>query len=573
MPAAAYTVPQRWSVAESTFAAEEIGRALKLPLLVARCLVNRGLITPEKAEEFLAPRLKGLADPFLLPDMDEAVRALIEAHQAQIRVVVFGDYDVDGVTGTAILLETLEFFGWKVSSFLPHRIDDGYGLNREAAERAVAETGARLLLAVDCGSTSFETISALSASGVQVVVLDHHQIASPPPPARAFVNPQRGLHFRELCSAGLAFKLAHALTKRLRELKWPNAEQFDVRQLLDLVALGTIADLVPLLGENRILVSAGLKRLNETTRPGLIALKQVCAIKESVGVYEVGFQLGPRLNAAGRLEHAAAALNLVRATDPAVARELAVALDVQNRERQALEKRIADECVALVRARFNPDEHFAIVEGNADWHVGVVGIVASRVQREFHRPAIVIGSDGAQWRGSGRSIEGFDLAAALRDCAHLLDRHGGHAMAAGLSLHPDNLALFRERFNEVARARLDSTLLQRPLRLDAEVKLNDLTLESITALERIGPFGNGNPQVQVTIRNVHLTGEFRRIGADQKHARFTVTDGVGRLDVLWWNATQLPPGPLELAVVPQTNFYNGTTRLQLKLLDVRSARA
>src|ERR1044071_643194 len=209
-------------------------------------------------------------------DMEEAVRTLMAARERGEAGVVFGDYDVDGVTATAILLETLEFFGWRASAFLPHRLEDGYGLNLESAERAVAQTGAKLLVAVDCGSTSFETISALSARGVTVVVLDHHQIANPPPPARAIVNPQRGERFRELCSAGLAFKLAHAITKRARELKWPRAEEFDVRNLLDLVALGTVADLVPLTGENRILVSVGLKWLEYSKRPGIAALKEVC---------------------------------------------------------------------------------------------------------------------------------------------------------------------------------------------------------------------------------------------------------------------------------------------------------
>src|SRR5436190_6044554 len=218
MAVSSYSVPQRWSVAEPTFAAEELARGLGLPALVGRCLVNRGVITRELAEGFLEPRLKRLCDPFLLPDMAEAVEALVQARENGDHVVVFGDYDVDGVTATAIVLETLEFFGWRASSFLPHRLDDGYGLNLESAERAVAQTGAKLLIAVDCGSTSIEAISALSARGVAVVVLDHHQIASPPPPARAIVNPQRGERFRELCSAGLAFKLAHAITKRAREL-------------------------------------------------------------------------------------------------------------------------------------------------------------------------------------------------------------------------------------------------------------------------------------------------------------------------------------------------------------------
>ncbi len=569
MAAAPYIVSQRWSVAEPTFAATEIARSLGLAPIVGRCLVNRGLITPADAELFLSPKLKQLSDPFLLPDMNEAVAALLEVHARKEELVIFGDYDVDGVTATAILLEVFEHFGWKAKAFLPHRMEDGYGLNLESAERALAQTNARLLLAVDCGSTSTEAITALSKRDVQVIVLDHHQVAAPLPPARAIVNPQRGDHSRELCSAGLAFKLAHALTKRLRELNWPAAAEYDLRHLLDLVALGTIADLVPLQRENRILVSAGLKRLCETPRPGLMALKEVAAIKDSVGVYEVGFQLAPRMNAAGRLEHAMAALDLLRAREMGEAREIAAKLDQQNRERQELEKRIADECLEVVRASFDPLNHFAIVEANESWHVGVVGIVASRVQREFHRPTVIIGSDGSQWRGSGRSIEGFDLAAGLRECAHLLERHGGHAMAAGLSLAPDNVPLFRERFNETARTRLDSFALQRTLRLDAEVKLGELTMESITALQRLGPFGNGNLQIQLVAKNVRLASEIRRMGADEKHARFQVADASGRLDVIWFNASELPPGAFDFAFIPELNFYKGTTRLQLKLLAVR----
>jgi single-stranded-DNA-specific exonuclease len=567
MAVSTYSVPQRWSVAEPTFAAEELARGLGVPLLLARCLVNRGIIARENAEGFLAPRLKSLADPFLLPDMAEAVEALLRARENNEAVIVFGDYDVDGVTATAILLETLEFFGWRASAFLPHRLDDGYGLSLEAAERAVAQSGAKVLIAVDCGSTSFETIAALSSRGITVVVLDHHQVCSPLPPARAIVNPQRGAQFRELCSAGLAFKFAHAITKRARKLNWPGAEQFDVRNLLDLVALGTVADLVPLQGENRILVSAGLKWLAETKRAGLIALKSVAGMNGACGVHEIGFQLGPRLNAAGRLEHAAAAHDLLRTNDPQKAHELAVLLDERNRERQEMEKNIAFECLTAVRAWFKPEEHYAIVEGNAAWHVGVVGIVASRLQREFHRPVIVLGSDGASWRGSGRSIDGFDLAAGLRECAHLLERHGGHAMAAGVALQPENVALFRERFNEVARARLDSTSLQRLLRLDAEAKLGELTVNSIEALEKLGPFGMGNPQIQILIRNVRINGELRRMGAEQKHARFPISDGTGMHDVIWWNAAEIPFSEFDLAVTPQLNTYNGTTRVQLKLID------
>lgn len=569
MARAPYSVPLRWSVAEPTFAATEIARALSLPPIVGRCLVNRGLITAADAELFLTPRLKQLSDPFLLPDMTEAIAALLEAHARKDEVIIFGDYDVDGVTATAILLEVLEYYGWRATAYLPHRLEDGYGLNLESAERALAESKARLMVAVDCGSTSVEAITELSKRGIQVIVLDHHQLSSPLPPARALVNPQLGSSSHELCSAGLAFKLAHALTKRLRELNWPAAANYDLKNLLDLVALGTIADLVPLKSENRIFVSSGLKRLSDTPRPGLIALKNVAGIDGEVGVYEVGFQLAPRMNAAGRLEHAMEALDLLRAKNVADAEDIAARLDKQNRERQELEKQIADECLEGVRERFDPQNHFAIVEGNANWHVGVVGIVASRVLREFHRPTVIIGSDGVSWRGSGRSIDGFDLAAGLRECAHLLERHGGHAMAAGLSLAPDNFALFCERFNEVARTRLDALALQRTLRLDAEVKLGELTLSSITALNRLAPFGNSNPCVQVLVRNARLAGDVRRMGAEEQHARFSVADETGKLDVIWFNAGEVPNGTFDLAVIPELNFYNGTTRIQLKLQAIR----
>lgn len=566
MAIASYVVPRRWSVAEPTFAAGEIARSLGLSPLTARCLVNRGIITPQAAEEFLSPQLKRLNDPFLLPEMDKAVEALLAERSRT--VVIFGDYDVDGITATAILLETLTVLGWKASSYLPHRIDDGYGLSLDAAEKALRDTGARLMIAVDCGSTAVDAIAALKGRGVDVIVLDHHQVSSPAPAARALVNPQRGEEGRELCSAGLAFKLAHALVKRLRETE---ANTFDVRTLLDLAALGTVADIVPLRAENRILVSAGLKRLDATTRPGLVALKQVAAVREPIGVYEIGFQLAPRLNAAGRLEDAMISLELLRESNAARAMELAERLDATNRERQDLEQRIADECLAAVRGWFDPERHFAIVEGRPEWHVGVVGIVAARLQREFHRPAVVIGSDGAEWRGSARSIAGFDIAAGLRECGHLLDRHGGHAMAAGLSLAPANLEVFRERFNEVARAKIDALSLQRCVRLDADARLADLSLKCVEELERLGPFGQENAAVQFCVKGARLVGDVRKMGAEQKHARFRIRDASGEGDVIWWNAGELPNGEFDLAVAPQLNSYNGTTRVQLKLQDIRPA--
>jgi single-stranded-DNA-specific exonuclease len=368
--------------------------------------------------------------------------------------VIFGDYDVDGVTSTTILLEVLRTLGWSVEAYLPNRMDEGYGLSRDGVENCLKKYRVKLLLAVDCGSTAVETIAWLGATGVEVIVLDHHQVSDPAPDAVALVNPQltqdskiKTQNFTELCSAGLAFKLAHALLKRGRETGLTGAAEFDLRPLLDLVALGTIADLVPLTGENRILVSAGLERLNTTRRPGLIALKQVADSPETLGAFEVGFQIAPRLNAAGRLETAMEALNLLLAPDAATALPLAQNLDLRNRERQKIERGIAETAIGVVRSKFDAQKDFVIVEGELLWHIGVVGIVASRVLAEFYRPTIIIGGENGEMRGSGRSIVGFDLAAALRECDGLLVKHGGHALAAGLSILPGKIDLLREKLN------------------------------------------------------------------------------------------------------------------------------
>jgi single-stranded-DNA-specific exonuclease len=419
---------------------------------------------------------------------------------------------------------------------------------------------------------------------VDVIVLDHHQVSNPAPEAVALVNPQVQLRTpnselrtasTELCSAGLAFKLAHALIKRGRQTGLPGASEFDLKPLLDLVALGTIADLAPLTGENRILVSAGLERLNKTQRPGLVALKKVAESPAPIGTYEVGYQLAPRLNAAGRLETAGESLSLLLADNLADAMPLAQNLDAHNRERQKIERGIVQEVIGAVRAKFNPQTDFVIVEGRLLWHIGVVGIVASRVLQEFYRPTIIIGGEGGEWRGSGRSIAGFDLAAALRDCDDLLVRHGGHAMAAGLSIQPDKIDLLRQRLNELARRGLKPADLQPPLRLDAEVGLDEITLESLGELARLKPTGQGNPPVQFYARNLAHQRPLQRIGADRQHVKMWVTDGAGTLEALWWNggSGSLPVGKFDLAFAPQMSEFNGNRMVQLKVLDWQPAKS
>jgi single-stranded-DNA-specific exonuclease len=598
----------RWSLAPpQPLLAGQLAARLKIPPLLAQCLLNRGLSEPAQIEKFLHPRLQDLADPFLLPDMARAVERLLRARETKESLVIFGDYDVDGVTSTALLIEVLRALGWKADFYLPNRMDEGYGLSADGVENCLKKFSATLLLAVDCGSTAVDAVRSLRARGVDVIVLDHHQVSDPAPNAVALVNPQLALpdtcHVGndgnstspatrhpspvtqvELCSVGLAFKLAHALVKRGREINLPGAVEFDLRPLLDLVALGTIADLVPLIGENRILVSAGLQRLNTTKRPGLVALKKAAQSPPVLGTYDVGFQLAPRLNAAGRLETAEESLRLLLATDLTEATPLAQNLDARNRERQKIERGIVEEVTGAVRAKFNPKTDFVIVEGQLLWHIGVVGIVASRVLQEFYRPTIIIGGEGGEWRGSGRSIAGFDLAAALRECHDLLLRHGGHAMAAGLSVQPGKIDALRERLNELAQRTLKPGDLQPLLRLDTEAGLEEITLDMLRELSRLNPTGQGNPGLQFCARNLVHARPLQRIGADRKHVKLWVTDtpsprgdagaaGGTVLEAVWWNAGEesLPVGRFDLAFVPQVNRFNGNCTVQLKVLDWRNA--
>ena len=564
----------RWSLAPSQPAlAQHLADAVKISPLLAQCLLNRGFSEPEKIAHFLEPRLKMLADPFLLPNMSAAVDRLFLARAQNELVVIFGDYDVDGVTSATLLIQTLRALGWKVEAYLPHRLDEGYGLSQEGVENCLAKFPVQLLLAVDCGSTAFATISWLKDRQIDVVVLDHHQVSTPLPPAVALVNPQLESNpaqsFRELCSAGLAFKLAHALVKRGRDQGWTEAHDLDLRPSLDLVALGTIADLVPLTGENRILTKIGLEYLNRSRRPGIVALRNVSQTTNTIGCYEVGFQLAPRLNAAGRLENAEEALRLLLCTDAAQAEPIAQMLNSRNRERQEIERGISTEVIGAVRARFNAETDYVIVEGQLLWHIGVVGIVASRVLHEFYRPTIIVGGDSQSWRGSGRSVEGFDLAAALRECDDLLVKHGGHAMAAGLTIDPKNLDAFRTRLNELARRTLKREQLQPVLRLDAEVELPQLSAERILELEKLNPIGQKNPQVTLCARRLTHQRPPQRMGKQSQHAKFWVGNGGKMFEAVWWNCgdAAFPKDSFDLAFVPQINEFNGKSSMQLKVLD------
>ena len=568
----------RWNLAPSQpLLTGQLIRELPLSPLLAQCLVNRGLVTKEEVSDFLKPKLKLLADPFLIPNMEVAIERLWKARSNNERLLIYGDYDADGITSTALLVEALTELGWNVQAYLPGRFDDGYGLSAISVEKCLKQFEINLLLAIDCGSTSNEAIDCLNKNKVDVIVVDHHQLSNPPPNPVAMVNPQLSNdypNFQELCSVGLAFKLIHAIVKKGRQEGLQKERDLDLKQYLDLVAIGTVADLVPLVGENRKLLRFGLEQLSNTTRPGLVALKKITNIKSPVSVFNVGFNLGPRINAAGRMENPLAALNLLLAKDIFTAEKNAKLLDGFNLDRQKVERDISTKAIEDIKNKFDPDKDFVIVEGNMEWHLGVIGIVASRVMRKFYRPAFILTKDGNGWKGSARSIEGFDLAEAMRECDDLLNDHGGHAMAAGVSVKPGQVDAFRERINEVAKKTINSEMFQAPLKLDAETNLSEMTLVRIQEMQQIEPTGQGNPEIQLLIPNLTMSGSIFRMGKDKQHVKFWANDDRESCEVIAWNLKpeDEPKGNFDLAVAPQVNNFNGHLSVQLKLIDWRPTK-
>ena len=568
----------RWNLAPSQpLLTGQLIRELPLSPLLAQCLVNRGLVTKEEVSDFLKPKLKLLADPFLIPNMEVAIERLWKARSNDERLLIYGDYDADGITSTALLVEALTELGWNVQAYLPGRFDDGYGLSPISVEKCLKQFEINLLLAIDCGSTSNEAIDCLNKNKVDVIVVDHHQLSNPPPNPVAMVNPQLSNdypNFQELCSVGLAFKLIHAIVKKGRQEGLQKERDLDLKQYLDLVAIGTVADLVPLVGENRKLLRFGLEQLSNTTRPGLVALKKITNIKSPVSVFNVGFNLGPRINAAGRMENPLAALNLLLAKDIFTAEKNAKLLDSFNLDRQKVERDISTKAIEDIKNKFDPDKDFVIVEGNMEWHLGVIGIVASRVMRKFYRPAFILTKDGNGWKGSARSIEGFDLAEAMRECDDLLNDHGGHAMAAGVSVKPGQVDAFRKRINEVAKKKINSEMFQAPLKLDAETNLSEMTLVRIQEMQQIEPTGQGNPEIQLLIPNLTMSGSIFRMGKDKQHVKFWANDDRESCEVIAWNLKpeDEPKGNFDLAVVPQVNNFNGHLSVQLKLIDWRPTK-
>lgn len=550
-----------------------LARELELHPVAARILAGRGLVTVEAARQFLAPTLADLPDPFQMKGMPAAVERLVRAVRGRERVVVYGDYDVDGVTSTTLLVSFLQLLGADVGYSVPKRLVDGYGLNPQAVDR-LAEAGTRLIVTVDCGVTAVDEVDRATRAGVDVVVVDHHRAPAELPRAVAMLNPhQPGCPFpaKELSAVGVTFHLLMALRKRLRDEGFFELQpEPNLRTFLDLVALGTIADVVPLVGANRILVLHGLRTLEQAKRPGVRALLEVAGIEPGpVTAGQVGFRLGPRINAAGRLDDAATAVELLLSTELEPARGLARQLDQANAERQAIERGITQE--ALAQAEKRAERVRGLVLHAEGWHPGVVGIVAARVVERWHRPTVVLGVDGDGARGSCRSIEAFDMYASLGKCAEHLVKFGGHHHAAGVHLARAALPGFIAAFEREALRQLKPSDLVPVVRIDAEVSSADATLELAQALGRLAPFGAGHPEPVLATKLSGVEGSVliaKNGGPDHLKFRVGPADGIG-----FGLGEQKPllRGRIQVAFQLGVDTWNGREKASAKVKAIEAA--
>ena len=545
------------------------GETLSKPL--AALLTQRGCKTADEAREFMNPALSGLHDPFELPDMDKAVERIRRALTDGERITVFGDYDADGVCATALMVRVLREMGGTVSAYIPSRHETGYGLSPEALAPCVEQNSPSLIITVDCGTSSVEAIEAAREQGIDVVVTDHHEPGGVVADAVAVVNPKRMENHPAsiLAGVGVAFKLCHALVKAGRDAGCAVCAAVDLKNVLDFVAVATVTDMVPLLGENRALVRAGFQSLENPAYPGWNALKRVAGLTGPLETWHAGFTFGPRINAAGRVGRADAALELFLTDRPERADELAQLLEEANRERQAIEKDIVKEAIDEIDGYFDETKHFGLVIAREGWHAGVIGIVASRLVQRYHRPVAVVSLDGENGRGSCRSIDGFSVLDGLNACADLLKQFGGHDMAAGLEVETKNIAALKERFNAFATEALKDVDLSPVLEIDHAVELAEVDVALIDGLRRTGPFGQDNPEPIWAVMNVNVADS--RI-LKEKHLKLTLTDGKNRIDAIGFNmAEKLPSGSIDAAFSLHENTWNGRTSLQLNLKDIRPA--
>jgi single-stranded-DNA-specific exonuclease len=565
-----------WIVREQeTERAARLALSLGVSPIVAELLIARGYTDEDSARKFLRPAPDQLHDPALMLGMKEAVSRILRAVDAGEKILVYGDYDVDGTTGTVVLRRALGLLGAKTGFHVPHRFTEGYGIQQAALEKA-REEGYTLVISVDCGIRAFEPLHWARDNGLDVIVTDHHlpDEGEGAPPAFCVLNPnQHGCNYpdKNLAGVGVAFKLVHALFRE-------RGREAQISGFLKVVAIGTVADVAQLVGENRVIVALGLKDLPKATNPGLRALMEVAGFADGRGMtaYDVGFRIGPRINAAGRMDAARAVVELFETNDPEEARRLAAHLDARNRERQVVQQEIVKRALAeLESSDVAGQTHVAVIAGDG-WHRGVIGIAASKIAERIHRPCVVISFDGDDGHGSARSIEAYHLLNGLTECADLFVKFGGHSHAAGLSIMRMHISELRRRLNAHAACHLTASDLVPALKIDMELPDSALTLSLAEELRALEPFGAGNPRPLFVTRDLRILSEPRIM--KEKHLKLRVAGVQNRpLEAVWWSGVEELAGRtlsigqrIELAYTIDPNTWRGETRLQLCVRDMKA---
>jgi len=568
-----YQNKKRWRVREPELALQKtLAASLNISTITSQLLINRGISDIQQAERFLSSTLSDIRSPLGMKGMKEGVERVQKALHNKEKIAIYGDYDVDGITSTSILLMFLKSAGANVSYYIPERIAEGYGLNADAISK-LAERGVTLLITVDCGISDHAELKLAKGLGIDVIVTDHHEVPGDLPPAYAIINPKQSgcpFPFKNLAGVGVAFNFIIALRATLRdEGFWKEKEVPNLKEYLDLVALGTIADVVPLVDENRIFVKYGLMELTASTKPGIIALKEISGLNDvPINAGMVGYRLAPRINAAGRVGKGVDGVRLLTSESYDEAASIAKLLDDGNKERQGLEEVILREATGMVESGLISDRK-SIVLASENWHPGVIGIVASRIAEKYYRPTVMIAIKDGVGKGSARSIHSFMLYEGLKECSHLLKEFGGHDYAAGLSINEENIEKFRDAFERVASNKLSDEDMVPEMDIDATMDLNDVTEGLVNELDNLAPFGEANPEPLLCSTGLGIA-DCKVVG--NNHLKMRVKQGRTVRDAIGFGMGNLNLSPginLDTAFIPQINLWNGGKSIQLKLKDVR----
>lgn len=569
---------KQWAIKPVCDRSAELAQSLKVSPLLAQVLINRGITCTETGIRFLQPRLTDLIAPEKMPGIEKAVEKLKKAIKGKEKITIYGDYDVDGMTGVAILWQLITQLGGNVDYYIPHRIDEGYGLNPKAIE-TIAGAGSKVLVTVDCGIGAIESISLAGRLGLDVIVTDHHQPASELPDAFAIVHPVMDASYGNQDSAGVmvAFKLAWAIANAFNSGARLEPELRDfMLNATSLAAMGTVADVVDLRGENRILTHYGLKTLAQCNLSGIEALVESAGLTGGeLDTFDIGFRLAPMLNAAGRMGHARLAVELLTSESDIRSAQIAEYLKDQNDQRRRCERKIFKQaCEMIVAQNLNHPDRKSIVLAQETWHSGVIGIVASRIVDKYYRPTIMLNCQGQIAQGSGRSIEGFDMLAGLNDCADHLVSFGGHKMAAGIKIKADKINQFADDFEAYAQENLNHDDVVAKLDIDAEVRLANLNWDVVNELKMLEPFGRGNPEPVFATRGVQLASAPRKVGAKGDHLQLVITDNTTTIRCIGFGMGKLEKKLLEsdffnVAYRADLDTYNGNKKIQLVLTDIQ----